>query len=258
MWLAELAPLGDPSQIPSEVARALGAPEIPGVPTVATVTAFVADKDLLLLLDNAEHLVDGVARFADRLLANAPGLHILTTSREALAVPGEAVLQLQSLSCPAVHARRSGTPADTPADIESAASTEAVRLFTERATSADPGFTLRESNVASVVEICQRLDGIPLAIELAAARVSAMSPDDIALRLGDRFRLLAGGRRTAVARQQTLHALIDWSWDLLTDEDRRLLRRLSVFTGGWTVPMAARIVGDEHSRHRSGSTWKMV
>ena len=124
-------------------------------------------------------------------------------------------------------------------------SREAVRLFTERATSADPAFTLRDSNVASVVEICQRLDGIPLAIELAAARVSAMSPDDIAGRLGDRFRLLAGGRRTAVPRQQTLHALIDWSWDLLTDEDRRLLRRLSVFSGGWTVPMAARIVGDD-------------
>ena len=104
---------------------------------------------------------------------------------------------------------------------------------------------MRDSNVASVVEICQRLDGIPLAIELAAARVSAMSPDDIAGRLGDRFRLLAGGRRTAVPRQQTLHAMIDWSWDLLTDEDRRLLRRLSVFSGGWTVPMAARIVGDD-------------
>ncbi len=244
VWLAELAPLGDPSQIPSEVARALGAPEVPGVPAVQTVTAFVADKDLLLLLDNAEHLVDGVATFAERLLSNAPGLRIMTTSREALAVPGEAVLQLQSLSCPAVGVHRSGRRADSPVDVEDAASTEAVRLFVERAVSADPEFTLRDSNVASVVEICQRLDGIPLAIELAAARVNAMSPDDIALRLGDRFRLLAGGRRTAVPRQQTLHALIDWSWDLLTDEDRRLLRRLSVFTGGWTVPMAVRTVGD--------------
>lgn len=244
VWLAELAPLGDPSQIPSEVARALGAPEVPGVPAISTVTAFVADKDLLLLLDNAEHLVDGTARFAERLLANAPNLRILTTSREALAVPGEAVLQLQSLSCPAVGIGRSGGIADAPVDVEGAASTEAVRLFTERAAAVDPAFTLRESNVASVVQICQRLDGIPLAIELAAARVSAMSPDDIALRLGDRFRLLAGGRRTAVPRQQTLHALIDWSWDLLTDDDRRLLRRLSVFTGGWTVPIAARIVGD--------------
>ncbi len=139
-----------------------------------------------------------------------------------------------------------------------AAESEAVRLFTERATSADPAFTLRDSNVASVVEICQRLDGIPLAIELAAARVSAMSPDDIAGRLGDRFRLLAGGRRTAVPRQQTLHAMIDWSWDLLTDEDRRLLRRLSVFSGGWTVPMAARIVGDDTDGDGSRSISKTV
>jgi predicted ATPase/class 3 adenylate cyclase len=242
VWLAELAPLGDPSQIPSEVARALGVPETPGIPAAVTVTAFVAEKELLLLLDNAEHLVDGTARFAERLLATAPGLRIVTTSREALAVPGEAVLQLQSLSCP--PGARS-VMADEVLDLDDAASTEAVRLFAERAASVDPSFTLTESNVVSVVEICRRLDGIPLAIELAAARVSVMSPDDIATRLGDRFRLLAGGRRTAVPRQQTLHALIDWSWDLLTDEDRRLLRRLAVFTGGWTVPLAARIVGDD-------------
>ncbi len=244
VWLAELAPLGDPSQIPSEVARSLGAPEVPGVPAVATITAFLADKELLLLLDNAEHLVDGVARIAEQLLAVAPGLRILTTSREALAIPGEAVLQLRSLSCPSIAVSRPGV-ADDPVDLDEVAATEAVRLFTERATSVDPAFRLGDANVASVAEICRRLDGIPLAIELAAARVSAMSPDDIARRLGDRFRLLAGGRRTAVPRQQTLHALIDWSWDLLTEEDRRLLRRLSVFTGSWAVPIAARIVGDE-------------
>ena len=152
VWLAELAPLGDPSQIPSEVARALGAPEIPGVPAIATVTAFVAEKDLLLLLDNAEHLVDGVATVR-RTAAGAarPGLRILTTSREALAVPGEAVLQLQSLSCPSIGAGRPAISADPPVDIEEAASTEAVRLFIERATAVDPAFTLGESNVASVV-----------------------------------------------------------------------------------------------------------
>ena len=244
VWLAELAPLGDPSQIASEVARALGAPEVPGVPAITTVEAFLADKQLLLLLDNAEHLVDSVAPFADGLLAGAPGLRVLTTSREALAVPGEAVLQLQSLSCPSLASVSATGGVDAPVDIEEASSTEAVRLFTERAAAADPSFVLDAANVAPVAEICRRLDGIPLAIELAAARVSSMSPDDIALRLGDRFRLLAGGRRTSVPRQQTLHALIDWSWDLLTDEDRRLLRRLSVFTGGWTVPMAAQIVGD--------------
>ena len=245
VWLAELAPLGDPAQIPSEVARAIGAPEVTGVPTMTTVTAFLAEKELLLLLDNAEHLVDGVAGLAERLLSGAPGLRILTTSREALAVSGEAVFQLQSLTCPGSGRGSAGIGGDLGMDMEAAASTEAVRLFVERAVAVDPTFELSAGNVAPVAQICQRLDGIPLAIELAAARVSAMSADDIANRLGDRFRLLAGGRRTAVPRQQTLHALIDWSWDLLTDEDRRLLRRLSVFTGGWTIPIAARIVGDE-------------
>ncbi len=244
-WLAELAPLGDPAQVASEIARALGAPEIPGQPALETVEAFLAEKELLLLLDNAEHLVDAVAGIAERLLATSPRLRILTTSREALAIAGEAVVHLQSLSCPVAIGSRSAGDGDDRADLDAAAGTEAVRLFLDRATSVDPGFALASENVASVSEICRRLDGIPLAIELAAARVSVMSPDDIAKRLGDRFRLLAGGRRTAVPRQQTLHALIDWSWDLLTDDDRRLLRRLSIFAGGWTAEAAARIVGDD-------------
>ena len=243
-WLAELASLGDPAQIASEVARALGAPEVPGQPALSTVTAFLAEKDLLLLLDNAEHLVDGVAGIAETLLSAASRLRILTTSREALAVPGEAVLQIQSLSCPTIRgSRHAGVPPE-PVDLEAMAATESVRLFTERASAVAPEFVLGRDNVAAIAEICTRLDGIPLAIELAAARVAAMSTEDIARRLGDRFRLLAGGRRTAVPRQQTLHALIDWSWDLLTEDDRRLLRRLSIFTGGWTVAAAAAIVGD--------------
>ena len=242
-WLAELAPLTDAAQVASEIARALGVPEVPGRPAIAVVTAFLADKDLLLLLDNAEHLVDAVATVAGRLLAAAPRLRIIATSREALAVPGEAVHQLKSLACPSIGAGHgpSAVPAD---DFETAIGTEAVRLFEERASAVDPGFSVGRENVAAVTEICRRLDGIPLAIELAAARVSSMSTEDIAVRLGDRFRLLAGGRRTAVPRQQTLHALIDWSWDLLTAEDRRLLRRLSVFAGGWTLGAAARVVGD--------------
>ncbi|MEO8273016.1 MAG: AAA family ATPase [Chloroflexota bacterium] len=242
-WLAELAPLGDPSQVASEVARALGVQEVPGVPAIAVVMAFLADKELVLLLDNAEHLVDGVAAIADQLLAAAPKLHIIATSREALAVPGEAVLQVQSLTCPTLHVRAGSESGSS--DLAEAAGTEAVQLFMERATAADPSFTLDAANLGAVSEICRRLDGIPLAIELAAARVSSMSADDIAGRLGDRFRLLAGGRRTAVPRQQTLHALIDWSWDLLNEDDRRLLRRLSIFTGGWTVHAAARVVGTE-------------
>ena len=241
-WIAELAPLGDPVQIAPEIARALGVPEQPGRPAADLVVEFLASKDLLLLLDNAEHLIDGVAAIAGRLLAAGPGLRILTTSREALAVPGEAVLQVPSLSCPGQHdGARLGGPAFT---LPEAAATEAVRLFSERAGAVLPSFELTGGNVAAISEICRRLDGIPLAIELAAGRVSSMSPEEIALGLGDRFRLLTGGRRTAVPRQQTLHALIDWSWDLLTEDDQRLLRRLSIFAGGWTASAVASVAGE--------------
>ncbi len=243
VWLAELASLGDPGEIGPEIARALGVGELPSRPALDVVADFLATKDLLLVLDNAEHLIDGVARVAERLLGAAPGLRILTTSREALAVPGEAVVQVPSLSCPvgAPHAERAGS---APVDLAEAEATEAVQLFAARAGAVLPSFAITASNVAAVADICRRLDGIPLAIELAAGRVSAMSPEEIASGLGDRFRLLTGGRRTAVPRQQTLHALIDWSWDLLTDDDRRLLRRLSIFVGGWTVPAATRVAGD--------------
>ena len=244
VWLTELAQLADPVQIGPEIARALGAPEVAGLPAVQAVSDFVASKELLLLLDNAEHLIDAVAQITDQLLAHAPGLRIVTTSREALAVPGEVIIQVPSLAVPTGGSRPAGSGPPADASLEEIAATEAVRLFSERATSVLPSFELTSSNVDAVVEICRRLDGIPLAIELAAARVSSMSPEEIAFGLGDRFRLLAGGRRTAVPRQQTLHALIDWSWDLLTDDDRRLLRRLSIFAGGWTVISAASVVGD--------------
>lgn len=243
VWMAELAPLGEPGEIGPEVARALGVSELPGQPALDVVAEFVASKELLLVLDNAEHLIDGVAWIAERLLAAAPGLRILTTSREALAVPGEAVVQVTSLSCPA-GGQHGGADDGPSTDLDEALATEAVALFSERASAVLPSFTLTGANVGAVAEICRRLDGIPLAIELAAGRVAAMSPEEIAVGLGDRFRLLTGGRRTAVPRQQTLHALIDWSWDLLTDDDRRLLRRLSIFVGGWTVPAAARIAAE--------------
>jgi predicted ATPase/class 3 adenylate cyclase len=244
VWLAELAPLADAGEIGPEIARALGVSELPGRPAIDVVSDFLASKDLLLVLDNAEHLIEGVARIAERLLAIAPGLRILTTSREALAVAGEAVVQVPSLSCPTVGARPGDVAVTAGTMLDEATSTEAVALFTERAGAVLPSFTVDHSNVAAVAEICRRLDGIPLAIELAAGRVAAMSPGEIASGLSDRFRLLTGGRRTAVPRQQTLHALIDWSWDLLTDDDRRLLRRLSIFSGGWTVAAAAGVAGE--------------
>jgi predicted ATPase/class 3 adenylate cyclase len=244
-WLAELAPLGEPSQIVAEVARALGVPDAPGRPLMETVSDFVASKELLLLLDNAEHLVDGVALVTGQLLAAAPGVRVILTSREALRVPGETILQVPSLGCPVVPDHGSGTAPRRGVSLEIASETEAVQLFADRAAAVLPGFELTNENVAAVAEICRRLDGIPLALELAAARISAMSPEEIAARVGDRFRLLTGGRRTAVPRQQTLQALIDWSWDLLADEDRQLLRRLSVFGGGWTAPAAARVVAHQ-------------
>jgi predicted ATPase/class 3 adenylate cyclase len=247
VWLAELAPLADAGEIGPEIARALGVSELPGRPAIDVVSDFLASKDLLLVLDNAEHLIEGVARIAEHLLAIAPGLRILTTSREALAVAGEAVVQVPSLSCPAVEARPGDVAVSAGTMLVEATSTEAVALFTERAGAVLPSFTVDDSNVAAVAEICRRLDGIPLAIELAAGRVAAMSPGEIAVGLSDRFRLLTGGRRTAVPRQQTLHALIDWSWDLLTDDDRRLLRRLSIFSGGWTVAAAAGVAGEPDS-----------
>ncbi len=244
VWLAELAALGDPGEIGPEISRALGISELPGRAALDVVVEFVASKDLLLVLDNAEHLIDGVARIVERLLGAAPGLRIMTTSREALAVPGEAVFQVPSLSCPVVGDLRTDGGRVPGDELGEASATEAVALFTERAGAVLPTFALTVNNVAAVAEICRRLDGIPLAIELAAGRVAAMSPEEIAVGLGDRFRLLTGGRRTAVPRQQTLHALIDWSWDLLTDDDRRLLRQLSIFAGGWTASAAAHVAGE--------------
>jgi predicted ATPase len=244
VWLAELAPLADAGEIGPEIARALGVSELPGRAAVDVVSDFLASKDLLLVLDNAEHLIEGVARIAEHLLAIAPGLRILTTSREALAVAGEAVVQVPSLSCPIASVSRADLATAASTILDEATATEAVALFAQRAGAVLPSFTVDDSNVAAVAEICRRLDGIPLAIELAAGRVAAMSPEEIAGGLSDRFRLLTGGRRTAVPRQQTLHALIDWSWDLLTEDDRRLLRRLSIFSGGWTVRAATGVAGE--------------
>jgi predicted ATPase/class 3 adenylate cyclase len=238
-WLVELAPISDPELLPQAVARAIGAREEPGRPTMEAIEDFLRPKRLLLLLDNCEHLIGPAAETAERLLAAAPGLSILATSREALDAVGEMVFQLPSLDMPDDADHGTGD-----AWRERALASEAVRLFTERATAALPGFSLAGADLGAVAEICRRLDGIPLAIELAAARVPVLSVSDIALRLGDRFRLLTGGRRTAVPRQQTLQAAIDWSWDLLTDAERRLLCRISVFAGGCTVDAAAAVAMD--------------
>jgi predicted ATPase len=232
-WLVELAPVADPALVPQAAATALGVPEQRGRSIQDALTDFLREKDLLLILDNCEHMVDACAALADALLHACPGLKILASSRETLGVAGEVPFRLPSLSLPDT---RNLPPTQALLQYE------ALRLFIERATTALPTFTVSDKNAPTLARICQRLDGIPLAIELAAARVGMLSLEQIAARLDDSFGLLTGGSRTALPRLQTLRALIDWSYNLLSASERTLLRRLSVFMGGWTLE-AAEAVG---------------
>jgi predicted ATPase/class 3 adenylate cyclase/DNA-binding CsgD family transcriptional regulator len=221
VWYVDLAPITDPDLVPVTMARALGLPDQPGRSTMDTLTRFVVDRQMLVLLDNCEHLLDACADLVVALLGAAAGLTLLATSREAIGVAGEMGWRVPSLSL---------------AD-------EAIELFTDRARHARPDFTLTDDNAAVVGEICRRLDGLPLAIELAAARVRALSLTEILDSLHDRFRLLTGGARTAVRRQQTLRASVDWSHALLTQPERVLFRRLAAFMGGFDLEAAQRVAG---------------
>ncbi len=229
VWLVEVAALSDPALLMPQVAGTLGVREESEKKLRQTLIDTLRPQSLLLVLDNCEHLVEEAARVADALLKACPTLSILATSREALGISGEAVLPLPPLSLPAL-----GTAA-TP---DALAECEAVRFFVERATAALPVFRLSAGNAAAVASVCARLDGIPLALELAAARVKVLTPEQIDGRLDDRFRLLSGGSRTAMPRQQTLRALVDWSYDLLAPAEQTLLCRLSVFSGGWSLGAA--------------------
>jgi predicted ATPase len=237
VWLAELAPLSDPELLLPTVASVFG---IVTQSTTASYTEilikFLRTKTALLILDNCEHLLDASAHFADMLLKHCPQLKILATSREALGILGEIVYHMPSLGLP-----------DIQQTLETFRRYESVHLFEERAQLAQPDFQLTLENASSVAQICFRLDGIPLAIELAAARVNMFSTAQIAARLDDRFHLLTGGSRTALPRQQTLRASIDWSWNLLSEAERTLLRRLTVFTGGWTLEAAESVCSAEGS-----------
>ena len=241
VWLAELAPVTSPELIVREVAGALGVADEPGRAVIDTLVDFLRSKSLALLLDNCEHVVATAADLVVRLLASCPSLTVLATSREALGVDGERVFQVPSLVVPDPVRLDEWHDEGSAVLPEAVANADAVRLFVDRARAALSSFSLTPANAEAVVEICRRLDGIPLAIELAAARITHLSAQEIALGLGDRFRLLTGGRRSAVPRQQTLQALIDWSWDLLSDTDRNVLRRLSVFAGGCTLEAAAAV-----------------
>ena len=226
VWFIELGPLGDPDRVPHTAASALTLRERPGRSAMETLVDYLEPKQSILILDNCEHLLPAAAALADGLLRACPALRVLATSREGLGAVGETLYPVPSLSVP--------DPERLPAVGELTRS-EGIRLFTERATAVMPAFTLTERNARAVAEICRRLDGIPLAIELAATRVKAMSVEQIASRLDDRFRLLTGGGRTALPRHQTLQAALDWGHNLLSDGERVLFRRLSVFAGGFTL-----------------------
>jgi predicted ATPase len=228
VWLVELAPVSDGAAVPHAVSAALGAREVPGRPLDASLVDYLRSRESLLVLDECEHLIDSCARLAEGLLRQCPGLRILATSREPLHIAGETTIVVGPLA----------TPEASRAAAEEIARSEAVRLFVDRAAAAAPGFALTDANARWVAEICRRLDGIPLAIELAAARLKVLPVETIAGRLGDRFRLLAGGARTALPRQQTLRATIEWSHALLTQRERLLFRRLAVFAGGFALEAA--------------------
>jgi predicted ATPase/DNA-binding SARP family transcriptional activator/DNA-binding CsgD family transcriptional regulator len=235
VWLAELAPLADPGLVPQAVARALGVKEQPGQPLTDTLAETLRTKRTLLVLDNCEHLLDGAARLVDALLDSCPHLRILATSREALGIAGEVRWTVPSLSM------LDPQSADTVEELERS---ESARLFVERASARRPGFSLTPDNTQAVAQICHRLEGIPLAIELAAARVGALSIKQISERLTDSLKLLTGGDRTQVPKQRTLRGTLDWSHELLSTNEKKLFGRLSVFAGGWTLEAAEEVGAD--------------
>jgi predicted ATPase/DNA-binding CsgD family transcriptional regulator/DNA-binding XRE family transcriptional regulator len=232
VWFVDLAPIADPSLVPQGVASALSVHEQAGRPVLETLADALHARHLLLVLDNCEHLVCACASLAEHLLRACRGLRILATSREPLGVAGEQLWPVPPLSLPG-------------SDPGSVAACEAVRLFVERARLVQAGFALDERNTPTVVEVCRRVDGIPLAIELAAARLRVLGLEQLAVRLDQRFRLLTSGDRSAPPRQQTLRATIDWSYTLLDPPERQLFDRLSVFAGGWTLDAAEAIVASD-------------
>jgi len=236
VWLVELAATADPRLVPQAVASVLGVTETAGQPVAEALLAHLRERHLLLILDNCEHLASACAMLVRQLLQASATLKILASSREPLTVSGETTYALPALALP-------GDPqAATPAVL---LRSEAARLFVERAVAVHPPFAVTAANAPAVATICRRLDGIPLALELAAARVRALSVDVIATRLDDRFRLLTGGDRTGLPRQRTLRALIDWSHELLTGAETALFRRLAVFAGGFTLDAAEAVGRDD-------------
>jgi predicted ATPase/DNA-binding SARP family transcriptional activator len=239
VWLVDLAGLADPALVVPAIASALGVHDVPGRSLTRTLTDTLRDRRLLLLLDNCEHLIETCAAVAATLLRHCPALRVLTTSREPLRVDGEAVWPVPPLNLPDPRHESS---------LAGLRQAEALELFTERARLVSPGFALTESNAAAVVAICRRLEGIPLAIELAATRVRALSVEEIAGRLDDALGLLTAGNRDRPTRQQSLRAAIAWSYDLLPSEEQAVLRRLAVFASGFTVEAAEMVCASDGVR----------
>ena len=236
VWVVELASLSDPALVPQEVASALNVSEQPDRSLSDTLSDYLKSKSTLLILDNCEHLIGACATLTENLLRSCPDLKIIAGSREALGIPGELTYRVPSLSLP--------DPEDLPA-LENIREYEALSLFIERASFNQPTFVVTDENIEALTQICHRLDGIPLALELAAARVKTLSTEQILERLDDRFRLLTGGSRTALPRQQTLRSTIDWSYNQLSEKESALFNRLSVFIGGWTLEAAEAICSGE-------------
>ena len=235
-WFVVLAPISDPLLLPRTTAIAIGLRDEPQRPVIDMLCDYLRGKQLLLILDNCEHLVGACAQLADRLLHACPQIRILASSREALGIAGETSYLVPSLQLPDMQ--------NLPS-VEILSQGEAIRLFIERASAATQKFKVTDDNASSIAQICHRLDGMPLAIELAAAKIRALSVDQIAKRLDDRFRLLTGGSRTALERHQTLRAAIDWSYNLLSPEEQTLFRRLSIFVNGWKLEAAESVCSDE-------------
>jgi predicted ATPase/class 3 adenylate cyclase len=236
VWIIELSPVTDPELVVKEISSVLNLKEDPGTELLETLKEFLKDKKILLLFDNSEHLLNKCAQISETLLSYCPGLKIISTSREPFNSQGETLYRIPPLSMPDKIKNES---------FETLSGYESVKFFLERATSINPKFSLTNENIYTVAEICKKLDGIPLAIELAAKRVNVLSAEQILERLNDRFKLLTGGSATALPRQKTLKALIDWSYDMLGPGEQQLLQRLSIFMGGWTLEAAEEICSDE-------------
>ena len=235
VWLVDLAPILDPLLVPRTTAISIGLRNEPQRPVIDMLCDYLAKKKMLIILDNCEHLVDACAQMSDRILHVALEVQILASSREALGIAGEVTYRVPSLGLPDV---------DNLPSLESLSQYEAVKLFIDRATAAIPNFKVTNDNAPALAQICHRLDGIPLAIELAAAKIRVLGVEQIAKRLDDRFKLLTGGSRTAMERHQTLRATVDWSYNLLPPEEQALFRTLAVFLGGWTLEAVESVCGE--------------